>query len=239
MHFSRVSLIVCLLALWLTRLEAISPMSPAEAWARFKIKKELTLTNGPDIYESFANHYNTAGTIEHGLGDHNYYDLTLAWESHLEADTQAFSLTVPEGTTVLKALEKIAEQRKERLTTCGNYLLVTAATRAPMKNDKRKKYDHAAEFDRLMFTFIASSIIIREPEGGLDDFLNAKLQQTWELSHPSSPCPYRVKSSDAAQKSMSNANLLGIWSYGELFEVLAYLSDLRWQINGTTIQIDK
>lgn len=239
MQMFRILLIACIFAVWAIPLWAISPMSPAEAWAKFRLKKDLTLVNGVDIYETFAAHYHADGVLEFGGAEPNPYDLSLAWQTNSVANKQAFTLKLLTGTTILKALKEIADRRGERVTAQGNHVLIAPAARAPMQLDNQRRYDHETELDRLLFSVIACSIVIHEPvDDDLERFLNAKLQQTWDFGKTATPCPYRIQTSVAARKRMTNIHLLGTWAYVELLDVVAYLGDVRWKAEGTVIQID-
>jgi len=238
----RLLLIVCLLAGSVLPIKATSPMSPAEAWAKFRLEKDLTLVNGPQIYETFAEQCRLPGVVEFGYPETKamYDELSLAWKSHPEADKRKFTLILPKGTTIVGGLQKIAQQRQQRVIAHGNQCIMIPDSWPPMQRSYMGKgREPSADLEDLVRRRFNWSINLGEPaQDYLERFLTHRFELAWKSENKLAPCPYRVQASEAAREKLTNLNLSGTWTYEELLNATSYIIGLQWQLNGTTIQID-
>lgn len=217
-----------------------SLITPSQILAESRLKEGVQLANGPDIYVAVAELFDQRGAIDARQTDITSQDVNLAWRSNADADKLTFVLGLAKGTTVMDVLREVAKRRSERLTISENYVIITPDPKVPLQATYRQKHiGQSADLETMVRAVIPRPIVIREPGGDwLENFINAKFQDTWLLFHEGAS-PFRIKMSANAKQRVSTVNIIGNWSYQELFDSLGALSGLQWQIDGKTVNLEK
>lgn len=212
-------------------------LTPSKILAESRLKIALRLTNGPDIYPAVAHLFDDEGTVDLKLPGVTSEDVNLAWKSNPEADQLIFSLNLVEGTAIIDVLGEIAKRRLEYLTVSDNHVTIMPKIGIPVRKAFQKKsVGNSVDLDTMVRAVIPTSVMMREPDGDtLEKFLNVKLQTSWHLFHEKSDSPFRVKINPDAKAKVNTLNIIGNWTYQELFESVGLISGLQWQIDGKTV----
>jgi hypothetical protein len=211
-------------------------LTPSEILDKSRLKKEIQLANGAEVYMEVVKLFDENGTVAPGQEGMTSRDVNMAWKSNPEADKQSFTLVCSKGMSVMDVIQELTKRRLEKLAITKNNIVITPVVKDGSSVHYQKKGGTASNLEILLDQFISASLLIREPEGiDIETLINARFQYAWRGSHDEGTSPFNIKVVGNAQKRTNTFNLIGYWTYKELFNSIEQTTGLKWHVEGNTV----
>ena len=233
---------VMALALFLP-LRAFDPSlaTPTQMLQQIKLKQDVTLPNGPDVYLKL----NDLST-QHDKMDDPAPDLkteaAFAWMSNPAADDKKLSFTLRKGQTLLAAIKSVAQKRNETVVDEKSYLLIFGEKHPALQDSYTEPgSDEAGQLEQWVGAIIppGKTTLQLMPGPAFADFINGKFKESLSYNQTGIPAgPFDFKLDPSANAAVGKCNVVGSYSYDTLLRAYCQLLNLRWKITANSLVME-
>jgi hypothetical protein len=230
------------LALPLRALDLFAPevITPVVMLQKIKLKQDVTLQNGPDIYLKLNDL-----SSKHDQFDDPAPDLkteaSFAWASNPAEDAKKLNFTFHKGETLLQVIKSVASQRHETVVDQKSYLLIFGEKHPDLQDDYAET---SSDVSGALGRWIGANIppgktsIQAMPGPAFTDFVNGKFKESLALYPGQTDGPFFLKLDATANAAIGKCNVIGSFSYETLVRAYCQLLNLRWKITGNTVVME-
>lgn len=240
----RLSLLILVLVLALVvPVRAFDPSlaTPVQMLQQIKLKQDITLANGPDVYLKL-NELSTKHDQFNDPAPDLKTEASFAWMSNPAADGMKMNFTLRKGQTLLASIKAVAQKRGETVVDQKGYLLIFSAKHPALQETYTEPgSDDAGQLSQWLGAVIppgeTSIQLMQGP--ALVDFINGKFKESLSYNQTGAPAgPFDLKLDSSANASVGKCNVIGSWSYETLIRAYCQLLNLRWKITGNTVVME-
>ncbi len=239
----RFSLLIFVLVLALsatTRAFDAQLATPVQMLQQIKLKQDVTLANGPDIYLKLNDLSSKHDQLDDPAPDLKT-EASFAWMTNPSEDAKKASFTFHKGETLLQVIKAVAGKRNETLVDQKSYLLIFTEKHPELLDDYAEP---ASDLSGALGRWIGANIppgktsIQLMPGPALTDFINGKFKESLALYPNQTDGPFFFKPDASASAAIGKCNVIGSFSYETLVRAYCQLLNLRWKIDGNTVVME-
>jgi hypothetical protein len=215
-------------------------VTPVSLLQKIKLKQDVTLANGPDIYLKLNDL-----SSKHDQLDDPALDLkteaAFVWMSNPGEDTKKTSFTFHKGETLLQVIKAVALQRHETVVDQKSYILIFAEKHAELQeNYMEPSSDVSGALGRWIGANIppGKTSVQAMPGPAFTDFVNGKFRESLALFPGQTDGPFFLKLDPSANIAIGKCNVIGSFSYETLVRAYCQLLNLRWKITDNTVVME-
>jgi len=215
-------------------------VTPVVMLQKIKLKQDVTMQNGPDIYLKLNDL-----SSKHDQFDDPAPDLkteaSFAWMSNPAEDAKKTTFTFHKGETLLQVIKAVASQRHETVVDQKSYILIFGEKHPELQNDYAEaSNDVSGALGRWIGANIPTdkTSIQAMPGPAFADFINAKFRESLALYPGQTDGPFFLKPDPSANAAIGKCNVIGSYSYETLIRAYCQLLNLRWKITGNNVVME-
>jgi hypothetical protein len=215
-------------------------ITPVKMLEKIKLKQDVTLANGPDIYLKLNDL-----SSKHDHFDDPAPDLkteaSFVWMSNPGEDAKKTNFTFHKGETLLQVIKAVATQRHETEVDQKSYILILGEKHPELQDDYAEA---SSDVSGALGRWIGANIppnktsIQAMPGPAFADFVNAKFRESLALFPGQTDGPFFLKPDPSANTAIGKCNVIGSFSYETLIRAYCQLLNLRYKIAGNTVVME-
>jgi len=219
---------------------APQPVTPVSLLQKIKLKQDVTLANGPDIYLKLNDLSSKHDQLDDPAPDLKT-EAAFAWMANPVEDAKKMNFTFHKGETLLQVIKSVAAQRRETVVDQKSYILIFADKHPPLAENYMEP---ASDITGALGRWIGANIppgktsVQAMPGPAFTDFVNGKFRESLALYPGQTDGPFFLKSDPSASAAIGKCNVIGGFSYETLVRAYCQLLNLRWKIAANTVVME-
>jgi hypothetical protein len=233
---------VLALALPLRAFDIFAPqtVTPVSLLQKIKLKQDVTLANGPDIYLKLNDLSSKHDQLDDPAQDLKT-EAAFVWMSNPGEDAKKTNFAFHKGETMLQVIKAVAAQRHETVVDQKSYILIFAEKHAELQDNYMEP---SSDVSGALGRWIGANIppgktsIQAMPGPAFTDFVNGKFRESLSYFPGQTDGPFFLKPDASANTEIGKVNVIGGFSYETLVRAYCQLLNLRWKIAANTVVME-
>jgi hypothetical protein len=215
-------------------------VTPVVMLQKIKLKQDVTLANGPDIYLKLNDLSSKHDQLDDPAPDLKT-EAAFAWMSNPAEDAKKTSFTFHKGETLLQVIKAVASQRHETVVDQKSYILIFPEKHPELQDEYAEA---SSDVSGALGRWIGANIppgkttIQALPGPAFADFINGKFRESLSYFPGQTDGPFFLKPDPSANAAIGKCNVIGSYSYETLVRAYCQMLNLRWKITGNTVVME-